>query len=165
MGREHKLGSAFMATKDYSARTKLKFRQPGQTDASEIAKRDLKAELLRAEREALDKKRRAQGLAPLVDEVEKREPVGAIMNGDSEEDELARKRRKILEEAVELDKDDSDQEDEEMNGKSEKGKGKERAVDQDVDDEDQDDEWVEDSFFSITSEKQVSCSTYPLQLR
>ncbi len=132
--------------KDYSARTKLKFRQPGQTDASEVAKRDLKAELLRAEREALDKKRKAQGLPPLVDEVEKREPVGAITNGDSEEDEVARKRRKILEEAVELDKDDDDDEDEETNGKSGNGKGKGRAVDQDVDQEendDDDDEWVD----------------------
>jgi protein CWC15 len=140
MGKERKVGSRAAFTVDYSARTKLKFRQPGQTSTDEIARRDLKAELLRAEREALDKKRKAAGLAPLPDEMEHKEPIKAIQNGtaaDDNEEEQARKRRKILEEAAELDKDDSSDEEDgnEANGKS-KGKGKEKATDDAADDDD-----------------------------
>ena len=36
-------------------------RQPGQTSAAEVAKRDLRAELLAAEAEARDRKRKAEG--------------------------------------------------------------------------------------------------------
>jgi len=111
----------------------------------EIARRDLKSELLRAEREALDKKRKAAGLAPLPDDVEQTEPVKLIQNGtaaDDDQEAQARKRRKILEEAAELDKDDSSDEEDgtEANGKS-KGKGKEKATDNaEGDDENHDDE-------------------------
>lgn len=74
-------------------------RQPGQTSTSDVAKRDLRAELLAAEAEATEKKRKAQGL-PSVS-------VAAIENGIANQDE-ANKRRKLLQEAVDLDRDDDE---------------------------------------------------------
>lgn len=88
-------------------------RQPGQTSTSEVAKRDLRAELLVAEQEARDRKRKAEGKPPL-----------AVENGATNEvtglaDNEASKRRKLLQEALEMDKDDEDEsEDEEKKGKS-----------------------------------------------
>ncbi|KAH8081418.1 Pre-mRNA-splicing factor Cwf15/Cwc15 [Filobasidium floriforme] len=128
MGKETKAGSRSYFQQDYSARTKLKFRQPGQISQTDVQKRDLRAELLKAEREATDKKRKAAGLAPLP-------PVasdllltdGGASNGDDNGEEQASKRRKILEEAAQLDADDeSDDEDADQ---SEKKKGKQRATD------------------------------------
>ena len=69
----------------------------------EVKKRDLRAELLAAEAEARDKKRKAEGKPPL-----------AVENGGA--DEEANKRRKLLQEALEMDKDDEDE-----NEGSEKG--------------------------------------------
>jgi protein CWC15 len=60
-------------------------------------KRDLRAELLAAEQEARNKKRKAEGKPPL--------PV----EGAPVEDDEANKRRKVLQEALELDKDDDDE--------------------------------------------------------
>jgi protein CWC15 len=74
----------------------------GQTSVDEIKKRDLRAELLAAEQEARNKKRKAEGLPPLEDS-----PVNASLPLDEE----ASKRRKLLQEAIELDKDDDDEED------------------------------------------------------
>lgn len=134
-GRETKAGSQQISKLSLAAHTKLKFRQPGQTNTSDVARRDLKAELLAAERAALDKKRKTEGLPPLA-------PLGSQQDGqlriegakDGEEDETAAKRRKILEEAAEMDKDD-ESESEEEEGES-KGKGKA----EDDEDEDDDDE-------------------------
>ena len=70
---------------------------------------DLRTELLAAEQEARNKKRKAEGKPPLIEDV----PAPA--------DEEANKRRKLLQTALELDKDDSDEEEDEGKGK---GKGK-----------------------------------------
>lgn len=98
-------------------------RQPGQTSSSEVATRDLRRELLEAEQLARERKRKAEGKTPLEDE-----PTKAITAGSSEEGE-ANKRRKMLQEALELDRDDDDNED------SEDGKEKGSTKDEDVSDE------------------------------
>ncbi|KAJ8489088.1 hypothetical protein ONZ51_g3190 [Trametes cubensis] len=107
--KDVKGGSRQFSVRDMAAHTKLKFRQPGQTSAAEVAKRDLRAELLAAEAEARDRKRKAEGKPPL-----------AVENGSAKEgqqqDEESNKRRKLLQEALELDKDDDDEDE-----KSEKG--------------------------------------------
>lgn len=140
------MGSSAFFQVDYSARTKLKFRAPGQGASTDIAKRDLKTELLRAEREAQNKKRKAQGL-PLLPEVRlaiegEKEVKSEAGEGESKsglveedgEDEAARKRRKILEEVAAMDADDSDDDDEsdeennDDEGKIRKDKGKGKAV-------------------------------------
>ena len=61
-----------------------------------MKKRDLRAELLAAEAEARDKKRKAEGKPPL-----------AVENGAA--DEEANKRRKLLQEALEMDKDEDNE--------------------------------------------------------
>ena len=88
-------------------------RQPGQTSTAEVAKRDLRAELIAAEQEANERKRKAEGKPSAS--------VGAIENGTAGDDE-ANKRRKLIQEAVTLDKDDDD-ESEDENEDGEKGKG------------------------------------------
>lgn len=88
-------------------------RQPGQTSADEVAKRDLRAELLLAEAEARDKKRKAEGKPPL-----------GIENG---QDEQGNKRRKLLQDAIALDKDEDDEDGED--------KGEKEDGDNDEDDE------------------------------
>lgn len=70
--------------------------QPGQTSAAEVKKKDLRAELLLAEEEARNKKRKAEGKPPL-----------SVENGSV--DEEASKRRKLLQDALDLDKDDEDE--------------------------------------------------------
>ncbi|KAK7436530.1 complexed with cef1p [Stygiomarasmius scandens] len=119
--RDVKGGSRQFSVRDMAAHTKLKFRQVGQTSAEEIKKRDLRAELLAAEQEARNKKRKAEGKP--------------IEEAPAEDDE-ANKRRKLLQEALEMDKDDDD-EDEGSEGK-EKDKEEEEESDEDSD-EDEDD--------------------------
>jgi protein CWC15 len=75
--------------------------QPGQTSTSDVKKLDLRAELLLAEHEAKNKKRKAEG-----------KPLLAVEESPVAEDE-ANKRRKMLQDALEMDKDDEDDEDEE----------------------------------------------------
>jgi len=87
-----------------------KSRQPGQTSTSEVSKRDLRAELLAAEQEARDRKRKAEGLPS--------SSIDTIENGVLGDDE-ANKRRKLIQEAVYLDKDDD--EDDGSNGAEGKG--------------------------------------------
>jgi len=71
---------------------------------SEVKKTNLRADLLAAETEARAKKRKAAGLP--VEDISPVVPVAAI------EDEEANKRRKVLQEALEMDKDaDSDEDD------------------------------------------------------
>jgi protein CWC15 len=90
-----------------AAHTKLKFRQPGQTSVSEVKKSNLRAELIAAEAEARAKKRKAAGL-PV--EEEPAVVVAAI------EDAESNKRRKVLQEALEMDKDADSDEDEDADG-------------------------------------------------
>lgn len=131
-GRETKAGSQQISKLSLAAHTKLKFRQPGQTNTSDVVRRDLKAELLAAERAAMDKKRKAEGLPPLAPLESQRDgQLGIEGVRDGEEDEAAAKRRKILEEAAEMDKDDESESDEE------EGKGK---AENDEDEDDDDDE-------------------------
>ena len=71
---------------------------------SEVKKVNLRAELLAAEAESRAKKRKAAGLP--VEDVSPVVPVAAI------EDEESKKRRKVLQDALEMDKDaDSDEDD------------------------------------------------------
>jgi protein CWC15 len=62
----------------------------------EVRKRDLRTELLLAEQEAKNKKRKAEGKPPLP-----------VLDGPL--DEESAKRRKLLQEALELDRDDDDE--------------------------------------------------------
>lgn len=106
-------------------------RQAGQTSVDEVKKKNLRAELLIAEMEAKNKKRKAEGLPPLPIEGEGG-AVGAI--ADVPADDEANKRRKLLQDALEMDKDDSESEDE----KKDKGKEKAKAKSEDRMDEDDD---------------------------
>ncbi|KAH8993749.1 Cwf15/Cwc15 cell cycle control protein [Lactarius akahatsu] len=87
-------GSRQYSVRDMAAHTELKFRY---TSVDEVKKRDLRADLLAAEAEARVKKRKAAGL-PVEDA-----PVAS-------EDAEAKRRRRGLQEALEMDKDaDSDE--------------------------------------------------------
>ena len=118
--KDVKGGSRQFSVRDMAAHTKLKFRwvlsvvlvcgianafikyrQPGQTSAAEVSKRDLRAELLAAEAEAREKKRKAEG-----------KPALTLENGNTTSaDDEVNKRRKLLQEALEMDKDDDEDED------------------------------------------------------
>ncbi|TCD64779.1 hypothetical protein EIP91_003639 [Steccherinum ochraceum] len=126
--KDVKGGSRQFSVRDMAAHTKLKFRQAGQTSAAEVSKLDLRAELLAAEAEARDKKRKAEGKPPLAVENGSAAPAGEVTG-----DEESNKRRKLLQEALELDKDDDDDEEEEDNEKKD-------DKDEDEDDDDEDDE-------------------------
>lgn len=84
-------------------------RQVGQTSSAEVKKRDLRAELLAAETEAKNKKRKAEGKPPLPIE----------NGGENGVDEESSKRRKLLQDAIDLDKDDDDKPDAEDEKKKE----------------------------------------------
>ncbi|PVF93353.1 Cwf15/Cwc15 cell cycle control protein [Serendipita vermifera] len=138
-GKEVKSGSRQFSTRDVASHTKLKFRQPGQGGTSEIQKRDLRLELLKAEEEARAKKRKAGGFVGNTEDEEGEKM--AIEDRSAEEV----KRRKILQDIV-LDE-DKDSEDEEEEEEDEKGKGKGKQVamqtsddDEDEDESDEDDE-------------------------
>ena len=90
-------------------------RQPGQTSTDDIKKRDLRAELLAAEAEARNKKRKAEGKPLLEEDVRKAAMIEAPEEGSpAAEDDEANKRRKLLQEDLEMDKDDDeDEEDDE----------------------------------------------------
>ena len=111
-----------------TARGALYHRQPGQTSAAEVSKRDLRAELLAAEAEAREKKRKADG-----------RPTLAVEGGAAADDE-ANKRRKLLQEALDMDKDDDDEEEEKGPEKEEKEGG-----------EDEDDSCVQPSILTATA--------------
>jgi protein CWC15 len=93
------------------------YSQPGQTSSAEVKKRDLRAELLAAEAEAKNKKRKAEGKPPLEEDA----PRQMIEAGPAAEDDEANKRRKLLQEALEMDKDDDDEEQKEKIDGSEHG--------------------------------------------
>lgn len=120
--RDVKGGSRQFSVRDMAAHTKLKFRylstcrlfqlwktydadrQAGQTSVGDVSRRDLRAELLIAEEEARNKKRKAEGKPPLP-----------ITNGNALEgtEDESSKRRKLLQDALELDKDDEDEDEKE----------------------------------------------------
>jgi protein CWC15 len=75
--------------------------QVGQTSTAEVKKRDLRAELLAAEQDAKNKKRKAEGKPPL-----------SVEDAPVPVDDESNKRRKLLQEALELDKDDEEEEEE-----------------------------------------------------
>ncbi|KAI0312560.1 Pre-mRNA-splicing factor Cwf15/Cwc15 [Amylostereum chailletii] len=130
--KDVKGGSRQFSVRDMAAHTKLKFRQPGQTSVSDVQKRDLRAELLAAEADARARKRKAQGL-PVAEAAHA--PL-AITAGDEE----AHKRRRVLQEALEMDKDaDSD-----AGSGDEAGEGGERKMDVDGEKDKKDDEEDED---------------------
>jgi protein CWC15 len=114
-----------------AAHTKLKFRQVGQTSVDEVKKRDLRSELLVAEQEARNKRRKVEGKPPLPIEGK-----SATENGDVKaiENEESNKRKKLLQEALELDKDDSESEEDEANDEN-KVDGDESESDEDEDDD------------------------------
>ncbi|KAK7049221.1 complexed with cef1p [Paramarasmius palmivorus] len=127
--RDVKGGSRQFSVRDMAAHTKLKFRQVGQTSVDEVKKRDLRAELLAAEQEARNKKRKAEGKEPLP--LQDGSAAGA--------DEEANKRRKLLQEALELDKDDDDEDsDDEKKSSADKDKDEEEDDDEDSDDDEDD---------------------------
>ncbi|VDC07911.1 unnamed protein product [Peniophora sp. CBMAI 1063] len=134
--KDTKGASRLMSARDMNAHTKLKFRQPGQTSVDEVKRRDLRAELLQAEAEARNKKRKAAGL-PLEDVPS---VAGAIEAAPEEEE--SNKRRKLLQEALENDRDaDSDDDDEDGDGDDKMdGAGKKADSDEDDDEDDSDDE-------------------------
>jgi len=119
-------GSRQFSVRDMAAHTKLKFRQVGQTSTAEVKQRDLRAELLAAEQEAKNRKRKAEGKPPL--------PV----EGGQADDE-ANKRRKLLQESLELDKDDDDEEEENGSGDKKDSADKDEDDDEEDSDEDEDD--------------------------
>ncbi|KAI0343613.1 Cwf15/Cwc15 cell cycle control protein [Trametopsis cervina] len=137
--KDVKGGSRQFSVRDMAAHTKLKFRQPGQTSTAEVSKRDLRTELLAAEAEAREKKRKAEG-----------RPAHAIENGTATPaDDEQNKRRKLLQEALELDKDD-DGDDGKVENDDEKREDKEASNDED--DEDEDDEDDEDESAELLRE-------------
>ncbi|KAF8845923.1 Cwf15/Cwc15 cell cycle control protein [Paxillus ammoniavirescens] len=133
--RDVKGGSRQFSVRDMAAHTKLKFRQPGQTSVGDVARRDLRAELLIAEEEARNKKRKAEGKPPLL------VTGGGNANGSETgtQDEESSKRRKLLEEALELDKDDED-EDEEEDKKSGNGEAEKESGDADEESEEEEED-------------------------
>jgi len=143
--KDSKAGSRQFSVRDMASHTKLKFRQVGQTSADEVRRRDLRAELLAAEWEATNKKRKAEG-KPLLPPPAA--PAGAAQVGA---DEDSNKRRKLLQEALELDKDDSDSEGEEAAAKVDKGKGK-AVSDEESDEEEEDDDDDDDDDEDETNE-------------
>ncbi|KAG9079642.1 hypothetical protein FRC06_007607 [Ceratobasidium sp. 370] len=138
--KEVKGGSRQYSSRDMASQTKLKFRQPGQTSVGDVAKRDLRMDLLLAEHEAKNRKRKAAGQDPLPLPAALTgiaAPVAAIENGSAQEEDAAAKRRKMLQEVLELDKDDDDDDEEKPKNK---GKGKAPANDDDDDEEEEDDD-------------------------
>lgn len=99
--------------------------------------------MLAAEAEARDRKRKAEGKPPLA--VDNGSGADAATEGQTEE---SNKRRKLLQEALELDKDDDDEDE-----KSEKGENG---------DEDEDDECV--SFLSTSLVWAVRCDETDVEL-
>ncbi|KAJ3575280.1 hypothetical protein NP233_g1214 [Leucocoprinus birnbaumii] len=161
--KDVKGGSRQFSVRDMAAHTKLKFRQVGQTSSAEVKKRDLRAELLLAEAEARNKKRKAEGKPPLPIEgatsssttIATSTPVenGAVSMQVDNGDEETNKRRKLLAEALALDRDDDDEDDDEEKEKGEgegsededgdvkmNGKGKAKEESESSEEEDSDDE-------------------------
>jgi protein CWC15 len=132
MGKDARMNTKQYSSRDIAAHTKLKYRQPGQNSKDDLARRDLKLELEMAERESAAKRRRAAGLLPINEENqanEKQSSTKLLEVGTDEESKA--KRRKILEEALLADKDDSESDedsDDDKRGSKRHGKGKATSV-------------------------------------
>ncbi|CAE6472004.1 unnamed protein product [Rhizoctonia solani] len=130
--KDVKGGSRQYSSRDMASQTKLKFRQAGQTSVGDVKKRDLRTDLLLAEHEAKNKKRKAAGQEPLplppalVVLTAATTPVAAIENGPSGEEDPAAKRQKMLQEALELDGDEDEEEAREIS------EGKARDLEEDI---------------------------------
>ncbi|KAI0665832.1 Cwf15/Cwc15 cell cycle control protein-domain-containing protein [Trametes maxima] len=112
------------------------------TLTTEVAKRDLRAELLAAEAEARERKRKAEG-----------KPTLAVEGAKEGADDESNKRRKLLQEALELDKDDDDDDADEKS---------EKAANEDADDDDDEceKEWQErEQSTSAQAERDVEIAT------
>ena len=68
-----------------------------------------------AEAEARNKKRKAEGKLPLEEDVRKAASIEAPKEGTSVVEDEANKRRKLLQEALEMDKDDEGDSEQEKN--------------------------------------------------
>jgi protein CWC15 len=86
----------------------LKLRRQGQTSEVEVAERDLRAELLRAEAEH----RKKIGRTTIIEDETERSGQKRLIEGTDEEEDDTAKRRKILDQARELDA-ESEEDDEE----------------------------------------------------
>jgi len=132
MGKDARINTKQYSSRDIAAHTKLKYRQPGQNSKDDLARRDLKLELEMAERESAAKRRRAAGLLPINEENQangKGSDTKLVEDGADEESKA--KRRKILEEALLADKDDSESEvdsDDDRKAAKRHGKGKATSV-------------------------------------
>ncbi|KAG8809554.1 hypothetical protein FRC17_003394 [Serendipita sp. 399] len=155
VGKEVKSGSRQFSTRDVASHTKLKFRQPGQGGTNEVEKRDLRAQLLKAEAEARAKKRKAGGLLGAGEDSEMQDgeetttasSAAAVAEiEDRNPDEV--KRRKLLED-IALDKDDDDDDDDEEDSDDEKETAKDTkmkgsAANDDADDSDEEEDEEDD---------------------
>lgn len=163
MGKDARMNTKQYSSRDIAAHTKLKYRQPGQNSKGDLSRRDLKAELELAERESAAKRRRAAGLLPAHEETQhdaNQSSTKLLTNEDDAESKA--KRRKILEEALLADKDDSESEEDSDNdqervkrsgkGKTSKGEGENHKAHEDAagesdepeDDDDDDDDSDDD---------------------
>ncbi|GAA5892096.1 hypothetical protein JCM6882_005694 [Rhodosporidiobolus microsporus] len=139
-GKEGRQNSKSYSARDLAQHTKLKFRQPGQGTKSEVARRDLKLELLAAEQDA--NARKAKGERGYVMD----QKLLLLQQKEEEaEGEAAAKRRRLLQEAADLDKDDSDDEESEDDEAETQDKGKGKAADEDEDEDEDDDDSDDDS--------------------
>lgn len=151
-GKEGRQNSKVYSSRDLAAHTKLKFRQPGQGTHQETTardRRDLKLELLQAERESDARKNKGErGL--VVDRGLK------LLSDKDEQDRLEKehaKRRKLLQDVADLDKDDEDDDDdEEESTQAVTDKGAADKDDSDNDDEDEDDDDDDDDDEDETAE-------------
>ena len=110
-GKEAQRGPAYHQRLQ-PAHTQLKVRRPGQGGAAGFGERDLRAELLAAEAAHFAKK---DGKAPSTAAAvsgSKRAIEQVLNPADAIEEDEEAKRRRILEETREIDKDDSDESDE-----------------------------------------------------
>ncbi|OAV99220.1 hypothetical protein PTTG_06851 [Puccinia triticina 1-1 BBBD Race 1] len=128
MGKDARMNTKQYSSRDIAGHTKLKYRQPGQNSRDDLARRDLKLELEIAERESAAKRRRAAGLLPINEEnkASDNQCSTKLLEGGTDEESKS-KRRKILEEALLADKDDTESDedsDDDKRGSKRHGKGK-----------------------------------------
>ncbi|CAG8736098.1 7255_t:CDS:2, partial [Ambispora leptoticha] len=101
-GRDSKAPTLQYSSRDLAAHTKLKYRQSGQLTQEELENLDLKQELLKAEREHFEKTRKEGGA------------IGSASLDDKSVESIEERKQRLLIEAAELDKDDSDEDSEDF---------------------------------------------------
>lgn len=131
MGKSAITSSRILGSRELNSQTRLKFRAPGQTSADDVARRDLKLELLAAERVASERK--AKGLSGYIAGPDDQGPVAGLIEAaptlltDREAADI--KRKKALAQLGTLDADDEEQI---TGGDAGHGKGKGRATSEEV---------------------------------